>query len=298
MTLTKAERLRRLLDDLESEARVVDDMVAFLTPEEWERPTTAEGWTIKDQVTHLAYFDQTAEASARNPEWFRAEMAEVLALRSNLPDEVTETYRGMEPGEARAWFRSARSRLLDTLASADPSARVPWFGPDMSVMSSATARLMETWAHGHDIAESLGVVQPATDRLHHIAHLGVQTFAFSFQSRGRAVPDSRVRVELTAPDGAQWVWGPDGAPHSVTGSALDFCLVVTRRRHVDDTALVVTGEVAAEWMTIAQAFAGGPGAEPRSARTALKAPYGGLSKDLKIENRPSGAHAAWRTTQH
>jgi uncharacterized protein (TIGR03084 family) len=263
MEPTKIESLRRLLDDLEAEARVVEGMVAgLLTPEEWERPTTAEGWTIKDQITHLAYFDQAAEASVRNPESFRTEVAAVLASRTDLPDQIAETYRRMESSEALAWFRSARGRLLGTLASADPSARVPWFGPDMSVMSSATARLMETWAHGHDIADSLDSVQPVTHRLRHIAHLGVQTFAFSFQLHGRPGPDRPVRVELTAPDGAQWTWGPDGADDIVAGPALDFCLVVTQRRRVDDTDLALKGPVAAEWMAIAQAFAGPPGAGP------------------------------------
>jgi uncharacterized protein (TIGR03084 family) len=126
---------------------------------------------------------------------------------------------------------------------------------------------METWAHGHDIADSLDVPQPATHRLRHIAHLGVQTFGFSFHLHGRAVPDSPVRVDLTAPDGTHWTWGPEGACDTVTGLALDFCLVVTQRRHADDTALIVRGTTAAAWMAIAQAFAGPPGGNtPRADR--------------------------------
>jgi uncharacterized protein (TIGR03084 family) len=128
----------------------------------------------------------------------------------------------------------------------------------MSVASSATARLMETWAHGQDIADALGATREPTGRLRHIAHLGVSTRGFTFALRQRPVPGTPVRVELAAPGGGTWAWGPDGAPDRVTGPAVDFCLVVTQRRNLADTSLTVTGPAAAEWMAIAQAFAGLP----------------------------------------
>lgn len=126
----------------------------------------------------------------------------------------------------------------------------------MSAMSFATARLMETWAHGRDVCGALGVEQVPTARLRHVAELGVRTRGWAFVARGLAVPGAPVRVELTGPDGADWLWGPDGAPDRITGSALDFGLVATQRRHPDDTALTIDGPHAKEWMEIAQAFAG------------------------------------------
>jgi uncharacterized protein (TIGR03084 family) len=149
----------------------------------------------------------------------------------------------------------------------DPSTRLPWYGPPMSAASSVTARLMETWAHGQDIADALGVTRQPTTRLRHVAHLGVATREFSFRLRGLPVPAAPVRVELTAPDGAIWAWGPADAPERVAGSAVDFCLLVTQRRHQADTGLLTSGRAAAEWLAIAQAFAGppGPGRQPQSA---------------------------------
>jgi uncharacterized protein (TIGR03084 family) len=129
----------------------------------------------------------------------------------------------------------------------------------MSAASSVTARLMETWAHGQDIADALGIERPPTARLRHIAHIGVSTIGFSFAVRGLPPPDEPVRIEITGPDEAVWTWGPADTPNVVRGPALDFCLVVTQRRHPADTAVTTTGPVARQWISIAQAFAGAPG---------------------------------------
>jgi len=149
---------------------------------------------------------------------------------------------------------------LAAFADLDPSARVPWFGPPMSVASSVTARLMETWAHGQDIADTIGATREPTSRLRHVAHIGVAALPYSYAAHGLPLPDEPVRVELAAPSGELWTWGPETARDRITGPALDFCLLVTRRRHRADTAVVAAGPVADQWLSIAQSFAGPPGA--------------------------------------
>ena len=251
--------MRELLADLAAETQAVRDMLVPLDEADWEVATPASGWAIRDQISHLAYFDETAALAAADPERFRAEAAGLMQAGPGFPDEIARRYRDLPPATLLAWFDGARDRYLATLAQADPSARLPWYGPDMSAASSVTARLMETWAHGQDVAAALGVQPEPTGRLRHIAHLGVATFAFSFQLHGHPVPETPVRVELAAPDGTTWAWGPADARNRVAGPALDFCLVVTQRRHIADSALEVGGAVAGEWMSIAQAFAGAPG---------------------------------------
>jgi uncharacterized protein (TIGR03084 family) len=251
-----------LLADLAAETQVTEDLLVPLGAAAWDRATPAPGWAVRDQVSHLAYFDDAATLAAADPDRFRADAAGLMALGSAFPDEIARRYRGMPAGELLAWFRRARGGFVSVFRAIDPRARLPWYGPEMSAASSVTARLMETWAHGQDIADALdqrGARREPTARLRHVAHLGVAAFGFSFRLNGREVPAAPVRVELAAPGGGTWAWGPDGAGDTVTGPALDFCLAVTQRRHVDDTALRITGPVAAEWMGIAQAFAGPPG---------------------------------------
>jgi uncharacterized protein (TIGR03084 family) len=120
---------------------------------------------------------------------------------------------------------------------------------------------METWAHGLDVADTLGATPEPTHRLRHVAHIGIRARNFAFQARGLEPPGDEFRVELTGPDGELWTWGPEDAGQRVTGPALDFCLLATRRRHRDDVALDAKGDDANRWLDIAQAFAGPPGAD-------------------------------------
>jgi uncharacterized protein (TIGR03084 family) len=255
-----------LAADLAAESAVTRALVAGLDEVSWRTPTPAAGWDIADQISHLAYFDEVAVQSAVRPDEFRAALA--AAPDHVDPDMIAARYRDRTGAQLLAWFDAARAELLETFATLDPQQRLPWFGPAMSAASSLTARLMETWAHTQDIADALGVTREPTPRLRHVAHIGVGARAFSYAARGQAMPGAPVRVELTAPDGTAWTWGPAGAEDRVSGTALDFCLLVTQRRHRDDLALAVDGPAAQQWMAIAQAFAGppGPGRRPTAGK--------------------------------
>jgi uncharacterized protein (TIGR03084 family) len=248
-----------LASALSAETAITRDLVGGLDEAGWRTPTPAAGWDIADQIGHLAYFDKAAVCSAVRPGEFQAKLAAAQAAGGIDPDAVAARFRDLSGAQMLAWFDAARAGLLRTFAGLDPRARLPWFGPAMSAASALTARLMETWAHTQDIADALGVSREPTERLRHVAHIGVGARAFSYAVRGKNRPPGPVRVELTAPDGALWIWGPAEAEDRVTGPALDFCLLVTQRRHQDDLALTIRGPAATEWMAIAQAFAGAPG---------------------------------------
>ena len=266
-----ADDLRDLCADLAAEHAALDAVVADLDDAGWDTPTASDRWAVRDQIGHLAYFDETATQAIVDPERFAADLQ--AALSGDLTEflEATEVRgRTLPPAELLAWWRDGRAALLAAAAPLDPKARLPWYGPSMGARSFVTARLMETWAHGQDVVDALGAERPATDRLRHVADLGVRTRGFSYSVRGLEPPEAALRVELTAPGGDTWAWGPETelTPRSpiewVSGPAEDFCLVVTQRRHVDDTSLCAFGEHANEWLTIAQCFAGGPTLGPPS----------------------------------
>jgi uncharacterized protein (TIGR03084 family) len=253
--------------DLRAEQETLDAIVAGLTEEQWALATPSPGWTVADQIGHLTYFDGAAATAITDPEAFAASVDELVAAGADGAVDALTLHRQLAPAELLAAWRANRERLAAAATTLDDGSRVAWYGPSMGAKSFLTARLMECWAHGHDVAEAVGADRPDTDRLRHIARLGVITRGWTYANRGLEVPAGDVRVELAGPSGSVWRFGPDDAGDVVTGPARDFCLVVTQRRHVDDTALRVTGDVARDWLAKAQAFAGPPtdGPVPRSA---------------------------------
>lgn len=246
-----------VLVDLAGEVASIDSLLQSLSPNDWSKKTPAPGWNVADQVIHLGLFDRRAQWSMTEPDRFQDDMHDLMTKGG--VEAIHDAERHRSPQDLLAWWREGTAALASASRSLDLSARCVWYGPPMSARSMLTARLMETWAHGYDIADAVGVTVPPTDRLRHVAHIGVRARGFAFAANKRAMPDGDVYVELAAPSGDMWTWGDVSAVNSVKGSALGFCLAVTQRRHIDDCGLEVSGSLAADWMSIAQAFAGAPG---------------------------------------
>ena len=248
--------LSALLDDLRAEQA---DLRALVADGDLDAATPAEGWSVRDAVAHLAGSDVEARRAATRPEEFVAGLADVAKdIDGFLTGQLTAR-RHLTREQLLADWQSGFDAMVRAFADVPAGTKVPWYGPPMSPASFATARLMEYWAHGQDVADAVGVRRTPTDRLRHICHLGFRTRGFSYAVRGQQAPDVDVSLELTAPDGQTWQFGPVDAPQCVRGPALDFCLLVTQRRHRDDLALVAAGDAADEWLDIAQCFAGPPG---------------------------------------
>ncbi|MFP3991716.1 TIGR03084 family metal-binding protein [Streptomyces sp. E11-3] len=264
-----------VLDDLRDESEELDLAVGKSSVQKWAWRTSAEGWTIAHQIAHLAWTDRVALLAATEPDAFAKEVEKALAAPESFVDEGAEEGAALPPTELLARWRDGREELQRVLRAAPPGTRIPWYGPPMGVASMATARLMETWAHGQDIADGLGQRREPTVRLRHVARIGVRARDYAYGVRGLPVPGEEFRVELDGVDGEVWAYGPEDAAQRVTGPAYDFCLLVTQRAHRADLAVRAEGADADRWLDIAQAFAGPPGkgrAPKRGARAATGEP--------------------------
>lgn len=255
-------KLDTVLDDLAAESLQLDGWVAGLTPDQWGTVTTPEGWTVAHQVAHLHWTDVTSTYAINDKAAFDALIVAALEDPEGYIDQATDELAQEPPESLLPAWRQGRSDLVEALQSVPDGNKIPWFGPPMSPVSMATARLMETWAHGHDVAEALRIAVPRTDRAKHVCHIGVRTFAFTHQMRGEEPPAVEPRVELTGPSGELWTWGPEDSEERVTGDGWDFALLATRRRHRSDVDVTATGPAADHWLDIVQAFAGLPGNDP------------------------------------
>ncbi len=251
--------LQEIVADLRAESDELDALVAPLAEVGLAAPTPAAGWTIAHQIGHLLWTDRVALTAITDEPAFAGLLEMAAANPTGFVDAGADEVAATAPAELLADWRLTRVRLHDALLTVPDSRKLPWFGPPMSAASMATARLMETWAHGLDVADTLGVSRPPTARLRSIAHIGVRTRDYAFAVNGLPAPAEPFLVELRAPDGNTWSWGPPDAAQRVTGSAEDFCFLVTQRRALRDLDLTADGDDAQRWLQIAQAFAGPPG---------------------------------------
>lgn len=253
--------MEKICSRLELEYQRFDDLVSRLDHRLWHQETPFFGWTLFDQVAHLVFFDHEALLAMEDLTEFKKRARGIMAVI--VSDRSLRAYTNSllgcwEPNVLLQFWRDIRSRLIGLLRMKSPGDRISWYGPDMGARSFATARLMETWAHSQDVFDTLGVKRVNCKGLYPIAHLGVATFGWSFKVRNLEVPLIRPRVELKGEPTNIWKWGPRDAKERVWGSGEDFCLVVTQRRNVADTGLKWEGKNVEKWLTMAQAFAGGP----------------------------------------
>jgi uncharacterized protein (TIGR03084 family) len=248
-----------ILADMEAEGDDLDGLVSGISADQWRLPTPAPGWTIAHQISHLASSAALATLAATDAAAFAARRAELGTDFNETIDAGAAEFAASPPEQLLAHWRDTRRGLQDALAAVPAGQRLPWIVTSVSPATMASVRLMELFGHGQDIADALGAERPATDRIAAVARFGVRTRDYAFLSRGLAVPAEEFGVRLVAPGGGEWTWGPRDAAQSVSGPALDFCLLVTQRRHRDDLSLVASGPDADRWLDIAQAYAGPPG---------------------------------------
>ncbi|MBI3245377.1 MAG: TIGR03084 family protein [Deltaproteobacteria bacterium] len=249
-----------------------EDLFALLDTVEdhdWGKTTQFKEWTVNDVVAHLHFGNYLADLSLRDSAAFLDFIRNFTAASKHATGRLAATHAWLAGTKNHALLQRWREfslEMTERFAVADPSKRVKWVGPDMSVRSSITARLMETWAHGQAVYDVLGQVRHHADRIKNVAVLGINTFGWTFTNRRLPVPTDSPYVRLTAPSGAIWEWNSPTLENCIEGSAVEFCQVVAQTRNLGDTALRVVGETATTWMAMAQCFAGPPETPPAAGR--------------------------------
>jgi enediyne biosynthesis protein E11 len=255
--------IQDVLTDLNADCDEIDRLVAGLDEAGWQTPTPAPGWTIAHQIAHLTATFQMATMAAADPDAFRAFLDRISDDFTANVAAAMAPYLALPPKEMLSRWQAQRAEVTRALAAVPPGEVVPWLVRPLPAVILAMAGIMEAFAHGQDIADALGEQLEPTDRLQHLVGFAVAVWDFGYLARGMTPPETQFRFVITAPSGAVWTFGPPDATQEISGPALDFCLLVTRRRHRDDLAITATGADADQWLNIAQAYRG-PAGEGRA----------------------------------
>lgn len=256
---TRRVTQRDVIFDLTVDAAEFEKLITGIDEAAWQRPTPAPGWTVADQVAHLAFIFHLAGTAASNAELFGAMAAKAAANFDGAVNAALAEYTGDTPKELRGRWRTETDIAIKALAAVPADQVVPWLVRPLPPAVLASAGMMEMFAHGQDIADALDVTRECTDRLWWVALFVSLTWEFGYQARALTPPAAPFRFEVTAPSGATWAFGPVDAEQKITGPAEDLCLLATRRRHRDDLALTAIGPDADAWLDIAQAYRGPAG---------------------------------------
>lgn len=249
--------------DFLAETEALHKVIEPLDESGFHAATQFKGWTVNDVIVHLHFWNRAADLSAADETAFGELISRVMPVfdrKGSLREFENADIVARGPELRNKWIAQARE-MAERWRDMDPKRRLPWAGPSMSARSSITARQMETWAHGFEIFDMLGLERGETDRIRNIVVLGINTFGWSHKVHGLEVPEHMPRLVLIAPSGAIWEFGDDKAG-VITGSAVDFAAVVTQTRALSDTALTLEGPIAETWMANAQCFAGPPETPP------------------------------------
>ena len=261
--------------DFRAESQALYELLTDLDPQRFEQATQFKDWTTNGVLQHLHFWNMAANLSLVDEEKFTLMLDHAVGkMQAGVPMRIFENeyLKGLKGAELLSTWYETMLIVADNFASADPKTRLKWAGPDMSAISSISARLMETWAHGQEVYDHFGVARVNTDRVRNIAHLGINTFGYTYAVRGKPTPENKPYVKLTAPSGDVWEWNTPSDTNFVQGDAVEFCQVVTQARNIADVHLNVVGDVASEWMSMAQCFAGGPETPPPPGTRFTKTP--------------------------
>ena len=257
-------------EDFRAESEALYSLLQGADNAQFDEPTQFKDWTIDTVLRHLYMWNINAGLQITDEAKLMSNIEGVFKHAGGMKGFEADYFSGLSGKALLEAWRDDMNATADLYATADPKARLKWAGPEMSARSSITARLMETWAHGQEVYDHLGVVRKNEDRIQNIVVLGVNTFGWTYKCRGEKPPGDMPFLDLVAPSGKIWTYGERSDDERIEGRAEEFCQVVTQCRNIADTSLKVTGAVAADWMSKAQCFAGGPETPPEPGTRATK----------------------------
>ena len=224
-------------DDFYEECMNVYNILKDIPEKNLNTITQFKNWSFEDIIRHLHVWNIAAFKSLQGQnEWesFRSRLQSSFEKGSKLSDfEKYFTNNITGKNLLNHWYNTF-IKVSNIFRQEHPKKRVKWVGPDMSVISSISARHMETWAHAQAIYDSLGKVRENKDRILNIVIIGNNTFGWTYKVNNKKVPSNIPYLKLISPSGKVWEFNDSKNSEKIEGLAEEFCQVVTQVRNIED----------------------------------------------------------------
>jgi len=189
------------------------ELLTALDSDEWDQPTVAPQWSVRDVAAHL--LDTALRKLSRGRDQCRVERTDLrshqhlVTLVNRLNREGVTVYRRLSPRVLTQIMQLACAQTADFYESLNPFARaeigVSWAGETTSLVWFDTAReLTERWHHQEQIrlaTNRAGIVTPP------LYHPVLDTFLRGLPHAYRnvvAAIDTALLVEISGDCGGQW----------------------------------------------------------------------------------------------
>jgi uncharacterized protein (TIGR03083 family) len=192
------------------------DLVRHLGADEWQRPTAAAPWRVRDVVAHLIGDDLNRLARTRDghsgPGPRPGETLAPFVHRIN--DEWVQVVQRLSPRVLTDLLEVTSPQVLAMWGEIDPDALtepVSWAGPEPAPVWLDLARdFTEYWAHQQQIRDATGRTDPGDAA---VVHTVLDTFlrAVPHILSAHPRPDgTTVAVAVEGTAGGRWTWRWDG----------------------------------------------------------------------------------------
>jgi uncharacterized protein (TIGR03083 family) len=194
--------------------RKLVELLRSLTPEEWQAPTVAKMWTVKDVAAHLLDTNTRTISTQRDkyvgekPPVIRSN-DDLVAFLNRLNADWITAMRRVSPAVLTGWIENTNDTYYHQLAALDPMSEamlaVSWAGEDSSRTWFHIAReYTEKWHHQQQIRDAVNKPGIMTKELYYPV-LDTFMMALPFTYRHiKAAEGTVVKVTITGEAGGDW----------------------------------------------------------------------------------------------
>jgi len=189
-------------------------LLKSLSPEDWNRPTLAKQWSVKDITAHLLdtsmRFVSLAHGFEKEPDKEIKNYSDLITYLNELNNTWVNAMKRVSPAQLIELLEISNPKYFNYYASLDPFAparySVAWAGEEVSLNWFHIARdYTEKWHHQQQIRDAVGKIEPlmTSELFYPCIDTFMQALPYNYKNVN-APTGAIVHVAVTGESGGDW----------------------------------------------------------------------------------------------